>query len=182
MISKFKYLYSYKLKTLSREEKKISRWGQFSKAVTLRRNASVEVTFSEHFRTLLILAKCSSKDAGKFFKFIYKREIPKHQGMANHKFAIIVLQEQWRNHHAIFPFLHRCQLQAKFSSSLKGTQNTENVGLFLVLMSESAGSPIQQDWGLKSKFLLLLNGEGRCKLFGQKAGILSEAIPASKLV
>lgn len=56
------------------------------------------------------------------------------------------------------------------------------MGFFLVLVSKSAGSPTEQDWGLKSKLLLVLYGEGRCKLSGQKAGILSEAIPASKLV
>lgn len=56
------------------------------------------------------------------------------------------------------------------------------MGLFLGLVSESAGSPIHQDWGLKRKLLLILNGEGRCKLSGQKAGILSEDKTASKLV
>lgn len=55
-------------------------------------------------------------------------------------------------------------------------------GFFLVLMSESADSHIQQDWGMKRKLLLVLNGEGKCIIAGQTAGILSEAVPASKLV
>lgn len=61
-------------------------------------------------------------------------------------------------------------------------RNRESVGFFLVLMNESADSHIQQDWGMKRKLLLVLNGEGKCIIAGQTAGILSEAIPASKLV